>query len=216
MAASYLMSIHIPLLQSDPPVLAVLRREDERRLLAVKIGPVRGRRFHEDVMAYVATIATQIAGIDRTAHIEAHLLFSGQAYGAADVDQLLGGRWPAESYSVATVTPGAGEAGLKPRGRTPAPVNRFVVPRAAIISTLNLAYAQPGCLVVAMAREEAEGLARQMAVFAERANRVSTSDPDAVMEHEGEGQVIALGVGVWHAFAANAALLQWGLERVDG
>lgn len=211
---TYLMSIHIPLLQSEPPMVAVLRREADR-LLAVRIGAVRGRRFHEDVMTHVAELATLIAGIDQTSHIETHLLYSGQAYGASDIDQLLAGRWPVESYSVATVTPGAGEATLKPRGKSTAPVNRFVIPRMAIISTLNLAYAQPGRLTVAMSQDEADALGKQMAAFAERANRISSNDPEAVMEHEGEGRVIALGVGVWHAFAADAALLQWGMERIE-
>jgi hypothetical protein len=215
---SYTFSVHLPLQQGDAPTVAVLRHEPGR-LLVVRIAEPEGRGFHGQVMGLVVRLARDIAAIDRVPHISARLLFSGLAFGAAELAELLTGRWPAESYAVVTL----GQGASKPRLDTSEdglggdlPFNRFSVPRGALIQALNLAYNQPGKLTVALDADEVRLLREQMNVFSERANRQPANDPDAVMEYAGEGRVVSLGVGVWHAFKSAEAMRQWQQERLAG
>ena len=216
---SYSFAIHLPLLQGEAPTVAALRQESSGRLVVVRIGEPQERHFHTGVMSYVATLAEEIATIDSSASILARLVFSGLAFGPGELAQLLDGRWPEESYATVAVGQGAGRARLDAVSDglgQGLPLNRFHVPRAGIIAALNLAYNQPGKLVVALRPSDAAKLREQMASFAERANRIPANDPEAVMEYPGEGMVMALGVGVWHAFSAAAAMRQWQSERLGG
>ena len=214
----YSIAIHLPLLQNELPAIAVLRRDEAGQLLAIKIDEAPERYFHGGVMTHVADLAGKIAAIDGTPNIQAHLIFSGRGYGPGEIHRLLEGRWPPESYSIVSVTQSAGQASFDGPGdrlSPTAPHNVFTVPRLAIISALRFAYDEPGQLAVAISPEEGALLQSQMSAFSERANRVTLNDPDAVLEFEGEGRVLALGVAVWSAFHADAARCQWGQERLD-
>lgn len=224
--ATYLICLFMPVLQGDPPALAILRQEADRSTV-IKVTEPKGRQFHAELMTYVAELAGSICKIVKAPAIRAHLIFCGNAFQASDLHRMLAGKWPAESWSYVQVTAGAGGAarfmgagevlpGSAVGGMAEGmPHNRYYVPRLSIISALRFAYEQPGEITIAIKPDEASRLQRQMSVFSERAARMPTNDPEQVMMYAGEGLVTAVGVIVWHACYAASVCRDWMRGRIQ-
>lgn len=210
----FTFSIHIPLFRGDDISVTVFRH-GERTLEVIMFREIADRDFHEGIMPYIGGLATEIAKRVGKAWIDCFLVFSGRGYQPDGYHALLAGRWPAQSYALATVTNGASTAEhdkLDGSGGDPVlglPCNHYVVPRIVIIGCLNLAYSQPGLLTISAGGAERDMVEAQLADFAERANKVSTNDPEALLEYQGEGLVMAWGVGVWYAFRGDILRNEW-------
>lgn len=210
----YTFSIHIPLLRGDEPTVAVLRHEKDK-IRVIMFREIRERDFHSELMPYIGRLATEIASLERRTWIDCHLVFSGRGYMPDGYHALMAGRWPAQSYSLVTMTPGGEHDYLEGSGADRDlfyPINHFIVPRVTVIGALNLAYAEPGLVTVAVSEQDKAMISSQLSVFAERANRISSNDPEAMLEYKGEGMVVAWGIGLWHAFRADMLRNEWGKQ----
>lgn len=206
---SYQITAHVPLLQGDMPTLAVIRKSgDDHRLIRVK--EVRGRSFHNHVMADVVEVAEKVMAIDKTAETHVHMVFSGQTLSGADIQELLRGRWPDESYSYISLAAGAQQAMLDSTDER-LPFNQFKIPRMSIINAINYAYNEPGKIYFSLSADESNKLGEQLALFTERTATIPANDPDAILEHKGEGRVVAVGIALWHHF--HARKLRAGFSR---
>jgi hypothetical protein len=208
----YQVAVHIPLLQGESPALSVIRTHgDDTRL--VRIREVLGRRFHDDIMSDVATIAEKLVDIDRTPSCHVHMVLSGLSLSGGDIANLFHGYWPAESWSYVRIGCSGQQAKMDtsdPR----LPMNQFAIPRLAIINAINQAYNRPGQIYMAISDENRAMLEKQLSVFAERQARLSSSDPEALIEQEGESLVVAMGVGIWHRFNAHQLRARTGCDLV--
>lgn len=214
----FTFSIHIPLERGDDPSVTVLQHVD-RKLNVIMFREVMDRDFHGGVMPYVARLATELANKISRPFIDCHLVFSGRGYQPDGYHALLAGRWPAQSYSLVTMENGEGHDRLQGSGADPGlyyPINHFVVPRLSIIGVLNLAYSEPGLVTIAVGKAETRLVESQLADFAQRANKISTNDPEALLEYKGEGLVVSWGVGLWHAFRADMLRNEWGKRWDQG
>lgn len=206
---SYSIACHLPLLQGDMPTLAVIRKHgDDCRLIRVK--EVRGRSFHDDVMADVVEIAEKVMTIDRTAESYVHMVFSGQTLSGADIQELLRGRWPDQSYSYVSLAAGGKQPMLDSTDER-LPFNQYKIPRMSIINAINFAYNEPGRIYFCLSADERDKLSEQLALFTERVATIPANDPDAILEHKGEGRVVAVGIALWHHF--HARKLRAGFSR---
>lgn len=211
---SYLMAAHIPLLQGEMPAIAIIRT-DENSSRFIKIAEVRGRMFHEHVMSYLAEIAGKMTAFDKTPSIQAHLVVSGQAFGGAEVGEMLAGRWPAGSWSYARLAGGSELPSLDDSDER-MPFNQFKLPRMAIVNSINLSYNNPGRIYFSVNADESERLSTQLSKFTERAAAIPANDPDAILEYEGEGLVIATGVALWHHFNSRSVRAGLAREKLKG
>jgi len=214
----FTVSIHIPLLRGDYPSVVWLHHQGGRlNILAFR--ECRDRDFHTGVMPYVGRMATEIAATLQQPFLDCHLVFSGRGYQPDGYHALLAGRWPAQSYSLVTMTIGEGHDRLEGSGSDKTlfyPNNHFVVPRLSIIGCLNLAYSEPGLVMISANRDQLHGVEQQLAEFSERATKISANDPEAMLEYKGEGMVVAWGVGLWHAFRADVLRNEWGQKWLQG
>lgn len=205
----YLMAVHLPLLQGESPAIAIIRTDAESSRL-IKVGEVRGRMFHENVMAELERIAGKMCEFDKTPSVYAHLAITGHVFGGGDVAELLAGKWPEESWSFVRLAGGA-DLPILETSDDRLPFNQFKIPRMAIVNTINLAYSDPGRIYFSLNEEEGEKLQSQLAAFSERTATLSANDPDAILEYEGEGLVIVAGVAMWHHF--NSKSVRAGVAR---
>lgn len=212
----FVFAIHIPLFRGEDISVTVGYMKG-KTLDVIIFREVPERDFHDGVMPYIARVAGEIAQLVKQAWIDCYLIFSGRGYQPEGYHTLLAGRWPAQSYSLVTVTNAGADTSaldkLEGSGADPGlgyPCNHFVVPRISIIGALNLGYTQPGLMIISAAERERDKVTGQLAEFAERANRISANDPEALLEYQGEGLVMSWGVLVWHEFRADVLRNKWG------
>ncbi len=208
---SYTISLHLPLLQGDLPTVGVLRHGKDHRVL--KVEEIKGKGFEDNVMLEVALMAERLATMDRADDIQAHLVFSGRSFGHVEVDDILAGKWPQQSYSYVTVPMGAQRPHLI-REEESLPLNHFEVPRLSLISAINYAYEHRGSVYMMLPEEQSNQLTSQLASFTERTATLPANDPDAILEYDGEGRVIALATCLWHHFHAQRVRANWAREQL--
>ena len=207
---SYQFTVHLPLYQGEAPVVAVVRRSpDDVRL--VRITEIKGRSFHNDIMPALVAMADKLVEIDKTPECYAHIIFSGLSMGGAEFRDLLGPHWRDESWSYIKLASGGVEPILDTSDER-LPLNQFKIPRMSIINSINHAYNAPGRIYMSISSEDAIKLDEQLGLFAERTATIPRNDPDALLEHKGEGRVIAFGVALWHHFHAKAVKAGWAKD----
>lgn len=207
---SYQITVHIPLYQGEAPAIAVVRKsKGDVRL--IRLTEIRGRSFHTDIMPYLVQVAEKLVEIDKTPECYMHLIFSGLSLGGPDIRQLLMPHWRDESWSYIKLASGGVEPMLDTTDER-MPLNQFKIPRMSIINAINYAYNAPGHIYVSMSEDEASLLDEQLGLFTERTITVPKNDPDALLEHKGEGRVIAFGAALWHHFHAKSIKAGWARD----
>ena len=207
---SYSFTVYMPLFQGEQPVIAMLRKSpDDVRV--IHIGETKGRSFHDEVMPYLVENAHHLTQIDRTPEIYAMLNYCGSSLSGPDIEQLLGNHWRNEAWTYTKLAGSAAEPILDTNDER-LPLNQFRVPRMALINAINFAYQQPGRVYFSMGPEDLAKLDEQLGLFTEKTLTIPRNDPDALLEHKGEGRVIALGVCLWHHFNAKAVKAGWAKD----
>jgi len=207
---SYGFTVYMPLYQGEAPVVAMIRK-DKDSVRVIHVGETKGRSFHSDVMPYLVENAQRLIEIDKTPELYAMLNFCGSSLGGPEISDLLGKHWREEAWSYTKLAGQAAEPILDTNDER-LPLNQFRVPRMAIINAINYAYNDPGRVYFAMSPDDLGKLDEQLGLFAERTVSLPRNDPDAMLEHKGEGRVIALGVALWHHFNAKTVKAGWAKE----
>lgn len=207
---SYELTVYLPLFQGEMPVVAMIRRSKED-VRVIHVGEVKGRSFHDQVMPYLIENAERLIQIDKTPECYAMLNFCGSSLGGPEINDLLGANWREEAWTYTKLAGTAAEPILDTNDER-LPLNQFRVPRMALINAINYAYNAPGRVYFSMSRDDIAKLDEQLGLFAERTISLPRNDPDALLEHKGEGRVIALGVALWHRFNARSVKAGWARD----
>lgn len=207
---AYHFTAYLPLYQGEQPVVAMIRvAGDDVRV--IHIGETRGRSFKENVLPYLIENAEKLIQVDRTPELYAMLNFCGSSLGGAEISFLLDGQWSDDAWTYTKLAGTAAEAILDDNDER-LPLNQFRVPRMALINAINFAYSAPERVYLSMCDDDLLKLDEQLGLFAERTLTLPRNDPDALLEHKGEGRVIALGVALWHHFHARSVRAGWARD----
>ncbi|MBC6445236.1 MAG: hypothetical protein GDA50_07415 [Alphaproteobacteria bacterium GM202ARS2] len=199
--ASLLFSAHLPMTQGENPTIAAFLQEGERYSL-VSINETDDTDFDRHVMGRIAALVKVISRRtigDGAALLRSRLIFSGGGANAWSLARRLAPTFKAGDYDVVEITAG-GRAACRvhaiPLHGVPKPVSQ--VPRLIFIGALqDLAAPGQDRIGTELDPKEMEALRAEAVTFEERARKMPTDDPAALMDFQGDGRMVALGIGVW-------------------